>query len=283
MSNSEIIGNYVLIINLKAGRIMIPESVKEKYILFLDESGNHDLSVVDQNYPVFSLAGCIFPTESYLGESVPAIHTYKNNLFGDTCVILHSRDIRKCTGDFAKLTDRNIRETFYEETEKLIKGLRFRIICSVIRKADLKLWYTIPESPYNLTLCFILERFRHFLMRKGANGLVIAESRDHKQNNDLNRVFSCLMEGDPEGQLGFPTYIRDLPKYIRGLRFYEKNKNISGLQIADMCAYPFGRKIIDPYKENPSFNIIATKLYDGYESNPYKYGFKIFPIKNGLK
>jgi len=27
--------------------------------LFLDESGDHNLTVIDKNYPLFTLAGCI--------------------------------------------------------------------------------------------------------------------------------------------------------------------------------------------------------------------------------
>lgn len=34
-----------------------------KYHLFLDETGDHGLSFVDENFPLFLLAGCLFQEE----------------------------------------------------------------------------------------------------------------------------------------------------------------------------------------------------------------------------
>lgn len=255
---------------------MLPNEFKTDYIIFLDESGDHDLTIVDPKYPVFALTGCVFKNDNYFKKVVPLVHSYKQELFNSTDLILHSRDIRKCIGDFAQLCNAEFRNLFYRKTEQLMKSLEFNIICSVIKKADLKLWYSIPKSPYSLTLCFIMERFRHFLNYNRATGHIIAESRDIAQNKDLLNVFNCLMQGNSV-TLGFPTYIKDFSRYITGLTFYEKKLNISGLQIADMCAYPFGRKIIDPYKENLSYNIIEPKLYGGYQNQPHKFGLKVFP------
>jgi hypothetical protein len=35
------------------------------YKMFLDESGDHNLKVIDPNHPVFALVGCIFEENYY--------------------------------------------------------------------------------------------------------------------------------------------------------------------------------------------------------------------------
>jgi hypothetical protein len=42
-------------------------------IMFLDESGDHSLDKVDDTYPVFVLAGCIFDFEYYSKTVEPAV------------------------------------------------------------------------------------------------------------------------------------------------------------------------------------------------------------------
>ena len=35
------------------------------YVMFLDETGDHSLTKIDPQYPVFCLAGCIFDVDYY--------------------------------------------------------------------------------------------------------------------------------------------------------------------------------------------------------------------------
>lgn len=251
---------------------MLPSLPDTDFIIFLDESGDHNLDVIDPYYPVFCLAGCVFSTEEYIKDCVPKVHCYKQELFGTTDVILHSRDIRKNSEPFNALRVPSFREKFYEMTEALMSNLNYWIICSVIKKVDLKFWYATPDSPYSLTLTFIMERFRHFLCSLRKTGYVIVESRGKKENQSLLADFNSILTRGT----AFLTPGQFTP-YIKGLSFYNKSQNISGLQLADLCAYPLGRKVLDPLKENPSFNIISPKLYDGFRKEPKKYGYKIFP------
>lgn len=249
---------------------MLPSDISEDFIIFIDESGDHSLDKIDPSYPIFVLVGCIFDTKTYKNSSVPQINQYKHDIFQTKDIILHSRDIRKRTGSFNQLMNESFREKFYHETNKLMDELQYQIICSIIKKIDLKFSYPNPISPYNLTLSFIMERYRHFLNRKRSSGFVIVESRGKKENKDLLDFFNVLMSDGT-------YYIKDFPKHIKGILFIEKSKNISGLQIADLCAYPLGRKVLNPLEENLSFNVIAQKLYDGFQGKPKRYGFKIFP------
>lgn len=70
-----------------------------KYHFFLDETGDHGLSFIDKNFPLFLLCGCLI-REDKLKEMESQIQLFKRKYFKTSEVILHSRDIRKCEGAF---------------------------------------------------------------------------------------------------------------------------------------------------------------------------------------
>jgi hypothetical protein len=42
-----------------------------EYIIYVDESGDHSLESVDEQYPIFVLALCIFKKDEYAATAVP--------------------------------------------------------------------------------------------------------------------------------------------------------------------------------------------------------------------
>lgn len=64
-------------------------------IMFLDESGDHSLDKVDNSYPMFVLAGCIFDFDYYTNIVESELRKLKLKHFGKDDVILRSYDIRK--------------------------------------------------------------------------------------------------------------------------------------------------------------------------------------------
>ena len=72
------------------------------YVLFLDESGDHQLKTINKNFPVFCLAGCVFESEYYKTIVRPRVEEFKMSIWGHTDVILHSREIRKQEGDLPR-------------------------------------------------------------------------------------------------------------------------------------------------------------------------------------
>lgn len=46
-------------------------------MLFLDESGNHSLEVIDSEYPVFVLGGIIVDRAYYRAVIAPRLHAFK--------------------------------------------------------------------------------------------------------------------------------------------------------------------------------------------------------------
>ncbi len=71
------------------------------YIFYADESGDHSLITIDPSYPTFALSLCGFKKTEYCSRIVPNFLRFKFKYFGHDSVVLHEREIRKQTGQFA--------------------------------------------------------------------------------------------------------------------------------------------------------------------------------------
>jgi hypothetical protein len=81
------------------------------FIVFADEAGDHGLTSIDEQFPVFALVFCILRKDDYVGHIVPAMQRLKLAVWGHDHVIFHEYDIRKEKGPFGVLrTDRDLRE-----------------------------------------------------------------------------------------------------------------------------------------------------------------------------
>lgn len=127
------------------------------YIIYADESGDHSLSKVDDQYPVFVLCLCAFNKRHYIRQIVPAVQAFKFKWFGHDTIILHEREIRKKKPPFAFLNDRNANEQFLEDLNEILRAARIAMIAAVIDKRKLRDEHLFRENPYHLALGFCLE------------------------------------------------------------------------------------------------------------------------------
>ncbi len=58
-----------------------------EYIVYVDESGDHGVTSVDTNYPLFVLACCVFKKNAYINRLVPAFQSFKFDYFGHDGVV----------------------------------------------------------------------------------------------------------------------------------------------------------------------------------------------------
>ena len=65
-----------------------------------------------------------------------------------------------------------------------------------------------------------------------------------------------------------------IEEVIEGFHGMSKKENNVGLQISDLIAYPISRKVLDPEKYNPSFEIIKPKIYSSHGA---MIGLKVIP------
>jgi hypothetical protein len=226
------------------------------YIIFADESGDHGITSINPENPVFVLAFCIFKKVDYLSVK-QAITKLKLDFWGHDLVILHNHAIRKSTGDFAFLFDEENRRIFVQALNELIRAIPFWIAATTVDKRYLN-DYSELNNPYLLALGSCLRQTLSFLEEK----------------NQLQRLTHIIVEsrGPPEDRdLGasFKEFSNQMMPEQRPLdiRFASKQSNSSGLQIADLVAHPIARHTIKRDQPNKAFEIVKEKLlgYPEYE------------------
>lgn len=221
------------------------------YIIFVDESGDHSLQVVNPEYPLFVLAFCIVRKDDYADRIVPAFQKLKFATFGHDMTVLHSRDIRKQHGEFVILRNPQKRQAFLSDMSSVIKEAPFTLTVSAIDKPRHIAKYSTPYNPYYLSLRFCLERAHHFLVNRAQKGRithVVAESRGKAEDKDLELEFLRIVQDNGHWNHEFR------------LLFAPKTCNSTGLQLADLAAHPVGRHVLKPEQENRAFDVVETKL-----------------------
>ncbi|OGM26684.1 hypothetical protein A2692_05630 [Candidatus Woesebacteria bacterium RIFCSPHIGHO2_01_FULL_39_95] len=242
-------------------------------VMFLDESGDHNLKIIDKSYPVFCLAGCIFDFDYYIKNVEDKIEKLKIKHFNSREVILRSYYIRKQKGQFNSLVDSQKRELFYNDLSKLISSLDFKIIAAVILKEKLKNNYSTPSDPYDLCFQFILERLCMFIGRKNEVAIMRMESRETHNDKILAEDYEHFRSNGNN-----IIKAEEVRMKLADLSFNQKSQNVAGHQIADLIAYPVGSKILNPTKQNKTFEVIKDKFHTKPGTKSFlNYGLKIFP------
>jgi hypothetical protein len=244
------------------------------YIVFVDESGDHNLEVINPEYSVFVLAFCVFRKEDYISIVCPKIQAFKLKWFGHDSIILHEREIRKDLPPFQFLKTPGLKVEFQSELTAIIRDTPMTIIPTVIRKDGLKKRYVSPDNPYHLALLFCIERLADFLRVKGhADKLthIVFEQRGGKQGGgDEDRILELEFRRIMDGK----HYLAKGGFEGMEMELISKASNSIGLQLADLVARPIGLRCLRPLQSNRSFDIIKTKFMGG----GFAYsGMKTFP------
>lgn len=245
-----------------------------KYNLFIDETGDHGLSYIDKNFPLFVLCGCLFSEKSFK-EAEDKVNSLKMKYFKTIDVILHSRDIRKCEGVFQILFDLKLKESFYKDLNAILSGSDYTIIGVGINKEEhIKKYGKQAHDPYSLSLSFIIERMIFYLDGVDKNGPIDikAEVRGRKEDAELLRHFNSTMDRGT-----YHISRERMQQKKMGLKFCGKLENIVGLQIVDLVAYPLARHILKPAEPYVPFQIIEKKIYANKEGIYEGWGLKVFP------
>lgn len=243
------------------------------YHFFLDETGDHGLNFIDPNFPLFLLAGCLFSDEE-LKKIKNEIEEFKKHFFGTMGVIMHSRDIRKCEGSFQILFDLEIKKEFYVKLNKILSQSNFTIIgAGVDKDKHIKTYGKNAQNPYEISLSFILERLIFCLNKDQSNKVNITiERRGKREDTQLLEYYNRTKDSG--------TYYVGKDKFkecINKFDFVLKRDNVIGLQVADLCAYPLARHILNKQEPYVPFQIIKDKIYCNLNGKYDGYGLKTFP------
>ncbi|KTC73149.1 DUF3800 domain-containing protein [Legionella bozemanae] len=245
------------------------ESKYSNYIVYVDESGDHNLTDIDEHYPVFVLAFCIFNKEDYCKTIVSKLQKIKFKYFGHDMVVFHEREIRQAIRPFQRLNNQQIRNEFMDDLTNFIQESPFTLISTVINKQRHNEQYLYPQNPYTLSMKFNLERLYKFLEEKGETDLktyLVFEERGRREDNELELAFRRCCDYD--NYLG-----TNLPFEII---FAKKSVNSCGLQLADLVGRPIGRHQLNPDQGNRAYDAIKPK-FRSFNGKIEGYGLKCFP------
>ncbi len=257
------------------------ESPFSKYIVYVDESGDHGLQNIDDNYPIFVLAFCIFHKRHYSESIVPALEKFKFNHFGHDQVVLHEHEIRKEKGSFNIFKNREEKNQFLGELTNIIEFSKFILVSCTIDKRELKKQSEIESNPYHIALAFCMETLYEFLEEKGQHEKkthIVVEQRGKKEDAELELEFRRICDGNNRLKKNLPFDVI----------FSDKKVMSSGLQLADLVARPIGLETLRPEQENRAFDILKWKFYcDGGREKAgtcFKgAGMKIYPTPKSEK
>lgn len=244
------------------------------FVVYVDESGDHNLKSVDQGYPIFVLAFCIFHKRHYSTVVVPKLQKLKFEYFGHDLVVLHEHEIRKEKGDFNIFKAKSERDSFVGRLTDIIGLSNFVLASCVIKKNEI-VGAGSADNPYDIALKYCLETLYDFVEEKGQQELqthVVVEQRGRKEDADLELEFRRICDGENKYRTAFPFKIR----------MASKAANSAGLQLADLVARPIGRHILDPAQQNRAFDVLEKKFYcaggrEAVASDYIGYGLKCFP------
>ena len=240
-------------------------------IVFVDETGDHGMANLNQDFPLFGLAFCVLAKKDYIEHVTPALRRLKFATFGHDLVILHEHDLRKKEGAFARLS-REPREAFLESLAGIIQATPFTLVAIIIDKRALQQPPT-EANPYHLALLLGLERVFRLLAGRGQGERlthIVVEARGKREDVGLELEFRRICEGGNglSRPLPFQLIIAD------------KRANSEGRQLADMVARPVALSVLRPGRPNRALDILRGKLWTGPDGRCEGYGLKVFPGKN---
>ena len=168
----------------------------DNYVLYLDECGDQNLSSFDPQFPIFTLCGVVVSEEQdkLLADR---INSLKMDIWNNTNIILHSRDIRKCQNGFEVLFDLEVKKHFLESVNAILGDDIYIIICCAILKEPYIRQYGKLNDVYGLSLSYIMERVVFYLDSVGKDNIelrTVIERRGKKEDKSLLNYYNQLLD-----------------------------------------------------------------------------------------
>ena len=212
--------------------------------------------------------------EQHYAETVAedCVRTFKERLFGDASIILHTSDVVRNREPFGRMKEQRFRERFYKELNALMASLDFQVVACVIRKDAHAARYGLAAiDPYMLSLHILVERFCFEIGDAEAGGLILAERRNPTLDHELELAFLDL-------KVRGTRYLQaaQIERRIAGLSLRSKSENIAGLQLADLVASPIGRHVLGK-RDHKDYRTIESKFRRGQGGQREGYGLIVLP------
>lgn len=260
------------------------------HVVFIDENGDSSMENIikserngkepDRSNQFFTITACLFQRSDYAKarDKISAIKQkhWKDGLFDYKGkvkrICFHSSDIRTRKNAFHP-TVINFSD-FMDDLNKLMTDIKAVIFSSSIDKLTLYRRYSNPHNPYDLCMCFVLERIVLSLSNND-KCIIILEARGKKEDKALLEYLKSLIDN------GSYYVSKDYFKKIKGVYFNPKwsksdndLKSFCGLEIADLISYPIYKYYVYKVRDR-AYEIIEPKIY-GYPVINGR-GLKFFP------
>jgi len=168
-----------------------------------------------------------------------------------------------------------IKKNFYERLNNIISNAKFTIISVAIdKKKHIEKYGKIADNPYSICLSYILERL--IFCTDNGNLLptvsITIEKRGKKEDEQLLAHYNEIIDRGT-----FHVIPDRFKNRINNFSMLAKKDNNIGLQIADLCAYPIARHVLNSAEPYIPFAVIKSKLYCSHVGKIDGFGLKIFP------
>lgn len=244
-----------------------------RYFLFIDESGEANISKPDPRFNIFVLCGVVFREDHYM-EFDASVKALKRKYWGEGKVIFHSVEMRSKKGIFKIFQNHEILTEFYVDIGNILKHSEYTILSCVINKEKYKEQYPYKNHAYEDALTFMCERGTSLVGRQaGIEKIhVCLEKRQNQKDSQLRKYYTNFIRYGTE-------YVstHSFQLYHPKLNFRSKEEDVNGLQLADLCAYPIARKFLNPQTPQPTFDVFEHKILRGAYGNYTGWGIKHFP------
>ncbi|NMB65159.1 MAG: DUF3800 domain-containing protein, partial [Spirochaetes bacterium] len=246
------------------------------YRIYIDEVGNDGMKrekIIFPNDRYLSLTGVILENNYYKNIFYPRLFEFKSTYIPGypddplgTSYCLHRKDILHRQNGFEFLNNDEARAKFDDDLLSIVMETDFTAISVVIDKlAHLDTYHSFQKHPYYYCLAIIVERYVRFLEKIEAKGDVMIEARNKNKDRELKNNFEEFFRNGTE----FISSTRIQKIFTsKTIKIKPKTKNIYGLQLADVVAYP---------------SYVGMKSQKLKTDAPANYGGKIFKILSDEK
>ena len=216
-----------------------------RYRMYVDESGDDVMAPSKWRSPdarYLGLTGVVIASEAYRTRTHPEFEALKQEFFPydpDFPVILVRSEIVKKWNLFGILQDPEIASHW---EDRIIRFLELHLAQVITVVLDKRAFPGVGQSsglrPYGYCMEALTSIYDQWLSQVGGTGDVMAEARGKKEDRELKEDFRRFMTG--QGNL------RESPSSVTSsrIKLNLKAENITGLQLADLLAYPSKKGIL---------------------------------------
>ncbi|OFX17408.1 MAG: hypothetical protein A2033_17855 [Bacteroidetes bacterium GWA2_31_9] len=258
-----------------------------KYRIYIDEVGNSDLkSSENPNHRYLSLTGVVVELDYIKKVLSPQMENLKSKYFEqhpDEPIIFHRKELVNKKYPFSLLNNPELEKAFNNDFLECLSKWNFKIITVLIDKKEHSQKYSVWRyDPYHYAMAIIFERYHLRLKEIRNEGDMMFESRGGKEDMRLKESYRKIFKDGTD-------YIKpeDIDETLtsKELKIKQKSANISGLQLADLIAYPCRKFVLNFYHlQTDNRNTFNDKIIDVIKPKFFQkdnkidgYGVKLLP------